>query len=60
MHWLRARENLPAVIESLGADRTSAIPVHALIDGNGNLRCLRVGSVHDEDYGAVKTLLASA
>ena len=24
----------------------------------GNLRCLRVGSVHDEDYGAVKSLLA--
>ena len=33
-------------------------PVHALIDGNGNLRCLRVGSVHDEDYGAVKAVFS--
>jgi thiol-disulfide isomerase/thioredoxin len=59
VHWLRAPEDLPAVLESLGADQTAGIPVHALVDGNGNLRCLRVGSVHDEDYGAVKTLLGS-
>jgi thiol-disulfide isomerase/thioredoxin len=57
VHWLRAQEDLPAVLESLGADRASGIPVHALVDGSGNLRCLRVGSVHDEDYGAVKTIL---
>lgn len=58
--WLRGQEDLPNVLESLGADRMSAIPVHALVDGNGNLRCLRVGSVHDEDYGAVKTMLSGA
>jgi thiol-disulfide isomerase/thioredoxin len=58
VRWLRAPEDLPAVLESLGADRMSAIPVHALVDGNGNLRCVRVGSVHDEDYGAVKTMLS--
>lgn len=60
VRWLRAQEDLPNVLESLGADRMSAIPVHALVDGNGNLRCLRVGSVHDEDYGAVKTMLSGA
>lgn len=59
VHWLRAPDDLPAALESLGADRASGIPVHALVDRNGNLRCLRVGSVHDEDYGAVKTLLSA-
>lgn len=58
VRWLRAQEDLPAVLESLGADRTAAIPVHALVDADGNLRCMRVGSVHDEDYGAVKTMLS--
>lgn len=60
VRWLRAQDDLPGVLESLGADRMSAIPVHALVDGSGNLRCLRVGSVHDEDYGAVKTMLTGA
>lgn len=58
VRWLRAAKDLPAVLGSLGVDQTSAIPVHALVDGGGNLRCVRVGSVHDEDYGAVKTMLS--
>lgn len=59
VRWLRSSDDLPAVLESLGADRMAAIPVHALVDAGGNLRCVRVGSVHDEDYGAVKSLLAA-
>ena len=58
VRWLRSQEDLVPVLESLGADKNSAIPVHALVDPAGNLRCLRVGSVHDEDYGAVKTMLS--
>jgi thiol-disulfide isomerase/thioredoxin len=60
VRWLRSAEDLGPALESLGADKASAIPVHALIDGSGNLRCLRVGSVHDEDYGAIKTMLSGA
>ncbi len=60
VRWLRAPADLPAVLASLGADRGAGIPVHALVDGAGNLRCLRVGAVHEEDYGAVKTILSGA
>lgn len=60
VRWLRSQDDLVPVLESLGADKNSAIPVHALVDPSGNLRCLRVGSVHDEDYGAVKTMLSGA
>jgi thiol-disulfide isomerase/thioredoxin len=60
VRWLRAPGDLPAVLASLGADRAAGIPVHALVDGAGNLRCLRVGAVHEEDYGAVKTILSGA
>ena len=58
VHWLRGPDDLPAALAALGADPTAGVPVHALIDRAGNLRCLRVGAVHDEDYGAVKTLLS--
>ncbi|OGQ15341.1 MAG: hypothetical protein A2138_05210 [Deltaproteobacteria bacterium RBG_16_71_12] len=58
--WLRAQGDLAPFLEGIGADAASAIPIHALVDGNGNLRCLRVGAVHDEDYGAVKAFLTGA
>ena len=60
VRWVRSVDDLPAVLEGLGAEKASAIPVHALVDGNGNLRCLRVGAVHDEDYGAIKAMLSGA
>jgi len=60
VRWLRAQDDLPGALESLGTDRTAGIPVHALVDGQGNLRCVRVGSVHDEDYGAVKSMLSAS
>jgi hypothetical protein len=34
------------------------IPVHALVDASGWLRCVRVGAIHEQDYAAVKGLLA--
>lgn len=58
VRWLRSQADLPAALAMLGADPTAGVPVHALIDPAGNLRCLRVGAVHDEDYGAVKTLVS--
>ena len=58
VRWLKGgATDLPAVLESLGVDKTAGVPVHALVDGNGKLRCVRTGSVHDEDYGAIKAIL---
>lgn len=58
VRWLKGGgADLPTVLESLGVDKGSPIPVHALVDSNNNLRCVRTGSVHDEDYGAVKAIL---
>jgi thiol-disulfide isomerase/thioredoxin len=58
VHWLAGGANdLPAVLESLGVDKGAPIPVHALVDPSGALRCVRTGSVHDEDYGAVKAIV---
>lgn len=59
VRWLRSEDDLPALLASLGVDRASAIPIHALVDPAGMLRCVRVGSVGEESYGAVKALLGA-
>lgn len=58
VEWLRAATDLPTFLESLGADKNAPIPIHVLIDPHGLVRCVRVGSVHDRDYGAVKAILS--
>lgn len=56
--WLRSEADLGALLDSLGVERDAMIPIHALVDGAGRLRCVRVGAVHEQDYAAVKALLA--
>lgn len=56
--WLRSEGDLAEVLDSLGVERDAMIPIHALVDGSGRLRCVRVGAVHEQDYAAVKALLA--
>jgi thiol-disulfide isomerase/thioredoxin len=51
--------DLSSVLRGLGVDEKSPIPVHVLVDGNNNVRCVRVGSVGDESYAAVKSILSS-
>ena len=58
VRWLKGgAADLPGVLEGFGVDKTAGVPVHALVDGNNKLRCVRTGSVHDEDYGAIKAIL---
>jgi thiol-disulfide isomerase/thioredoxin len=58
IRWLRSEPDLGPLLESFGVDRDAMIPVHALVDGAGWLRCVRVGAVHEQDYAAVKGFLA--
>lgn len=58
VRWLRASGDLAPFLEELGVDKSSAIPVHALVDASGHLRCVRVGSVGEGAYGQVRALLA--
>jgi thiol-disulfide isomerase/thioredoxin len=57
--WLKGgAADLPAVLGPMQVPANSPIPVHALVDGKGKLRCVRVGAVHDEDYAAIKAIIA--
>jgi hypothetical protein len=55
--WLRSEGDLGPLLDALGVERNAMIPIHALVDPSGWLRCVRVGAVHEQDYAAVKELL---
>lgn len=56
--WLRGEDDLGPLLDSLGVERGAPIPIHALIDPKGMIRCVRVGAIHEENYGAARDLIA--
>lgn len=54
--WTQA-DALPALLKSFGLEETAPIPVHALVDPNGQVRCVRVGSVRESDFGAIRSIV---
>lgn len=58
VRWLKDADALGAALESFGIERTSAIPIHLFVDAQDQIRCVRVGAVHQGDFGTVKTILA--
>lgn len=58
VRWLRSGADLAPLLDALGVARDAMIPIHALVDPSGALRCVRVGAIHEQDYAAVKGLLA--
>lgn len=58
VRWIRSEADWEGFLDLLGVDRTSAIPIHALVDPEGNLRCVRVGAISGQDYAAVKAIVS--
>jgi thiol-disulfide isomerase/thioredoxin len=58
VHWLRGQEDFGPLLDQLGVSRNAAIPIHALVDPKGQLRCVRVGAIGARDYAAVKSILS--
>ena len=56
--WLRSEADLGTFLDGLGVERSSAIPIHVLIDPKGMVRCVRLGAIHEQNYGAVRDLVA--
>jgi thiol-disulfide isomerase/thioredoxin len=57
IRWLRSEEDFGPFLDSLGVDRNAAIPIHVLIDLKGMVRCVRVGAIHEENYGAARQVI---
>jgi len=60
IRWLRSEDDFGPFLDGLSVDRNAAIPIHVLIDPKGNVRCVRVGAVHEENYGAARDLITQA
>ena len=58
IRWLRSTEDSAPYFEALGIDKQTSIPIHVLVDPQGDLRCVRVGAIHEQDYGAARELLS--
>lgn len=56
--WIRSEEDFGTFLDGLGVDRNSAIPIHVLVDPAGKVRCVRVGAIHEANYGSVRDLIA--
>ena len=59
MRWVESDAAFATFLDSVGLDKTAAIPIHLLVDPAKNLRCVRVGSIHPEDYAQVKSFIAT-
>ena len=58
IRWLRSDEDLGPFLDGLGVERTAPIPIHVLIDPARSVRCVRVGAIHEQNYGSVRDLIA--
>jgi thiol-disulfide isomerase/thioredoxin len=45
-------------LESIGLDSAAVLPIHVFLDSTDAIRCIRMGSVRDEDYDIVHRLIA--
>jgi thiol-disulfide isomerase/thioredoxin len=56
--WLRGQDDFGPFLESIGVDKSAAIPIHVLIDPKGMVRCVRVGAIHEQNWGAARKLIS--
>jgi thiol-disulfide isomerase/thioredoxin len=55
--WTESPEALSRFLGGLGLNPDAMLPVQMLVDPAGNLRCVRVGSVSERDWGTVRKLI---
>lgn len=56
--WVASTDETQRLLEGLGLDKGTAIPVHVLVDPAGDVRCVRVGAINPQSYGAVRALIS--
>jgi len=57
LRWVTSPQALADYLGSIGLNPDSALPVQMLVDPEGQLRCVRVGSVRADNWGTVRALL---
>lgn len=57
LRWVESPQALADYMGSLSLNPDSALPIQMLVDPDGYLRCVRVGSVRADNWGTVRALL---
>lgn len=57
IRWIRSEEDFGPFLDALSVERSSSIPIHVLVDPKGMVRCVRVGAIHEQNYGSVRDLI---
>lgn len=60
IQWIRSENDVGGLLDGLGVERDSSIPIHALVDPKGHVRCVRVGAIHEQNYGNVRDLVSES
>lgn len=50
-------DGLEGLVASLGLDAGATIPIHALVDPQNHIRCVRTGSIAERDYTTVRAII---
>lgn len=48
---------IPQLISALGLDPGASIPIHAFVDPNNKIRCVRTGTIENDHFDFVKRVL---
>jgi len=57
VHWIEDASQFDALLSHIDVKQGTSIPIHALVDPSGQLRCVRVGAISALDFAAVKGIL---
>jgi thiol-disulfide isomerase/thioredoxin len=60
IRWVKSQDDFGAFLDSIGVARDAAIPIHVLVDPKGMVRCVRVGAIHEQNYGAIRDLVSGS
>lgn len=58
IRWIKSEEDFGPFLDSLSVPRSASIPIHVLVDPKGMVRCVRVGAIHEQNYGSVRALIS--
>ena len=56
--WVRSEQDFGSFLDALGLEHGVSIPIHVLVDPKGMVRCVRVGAIHEQNYGSVRDLIS--
>ena len=58
IHWVKSQDDFGRFLDAISVERNASIPIHVLVDPKGMVRCVRVGAINEQNYGAIRDLVS--